>query len=270
MAIKLVAIDIDGTLITDTGEITQEVFQAIQEAKQQGVKIVITTGRPMPGVEKYLEELNLKDAGDYVITYNGGLVQETKTGKEFIRYTLTHDDYLEIDALARKLHVHLHTTTNDTIYTSNRDISPYTVHEAFLVNMPLAYRTQEEITEEFEIVKMMMIDEEEILTKVIHSIPDSFKEKFTTVRSAPYYFEILNKKASKGAALIALAEKLGIDISETMAIGDADNDLSMLEAAGTAVAMANATENVKAIADVHTTSNNDSGVAKAIWEVVLG
>ena len=81
MSIKLVAIDIDGTLLNSKKEITPSVFEAIQDAKAAGVKIVITTGRPIAGVSKLLKELHLMDPGDYVITFNGGLVQETATEK---------------------------------------------------------------------------------------------------------------------------------------------------------------------------------------------
>ena len=77
MAIKLVAIDIDGTLLNSKKEITPSVFEAIQDAKAAGVKIVITTGRPIAGVSNLLAQLHLTDPEDYVITFNGGLVQET-------------------------------------------------------------------------------------------------------------------------------------------------------------------------------------------------
>lgn len=87
------------------------------------------------------------------------------------------------------------------IYTPNRDISAYTIHEASLVKMPLKYRTPEEMTPDMNIVKMMMIDEPEILDAAIARLPQTFRDKYTTVKSAPYYFEVLNKEASKGAAL---------------------------------------------------------------------
>ena len=85
MSIKLIAVDIDGTLLNSQRQVTPEVFQAIQDAKAAGVKVVIATGRPIPGVLPLLEELNLNQDGDYVITFNGGLVQETSTGNELIR-----------------------------------------------------------------------------------------------------------------------------------------------------------------------------------------
>ena len=92
------------------------------------------------------------DPGDYVITFNGGLVQETATGKELIKDLLHYEDYLDIEALANKLQIHSHAITKDGIYTSNRDIGRYTIHESQLVNMPVYYRTPEEVREK-EFVK---------------------------------------------------------------------------------------------------------------------
>ena len=97
MSIKLIAVDIDGTLVNSQKEITPEVFSAIQDAKQAGVKVVIATGRPIAGVAKLLDDLQLRDEGDYVVTFNGALVQETATGHEIISESLTYEDYLDME-----------------------------------------------------------------------------------------------------------------------------------------------------------------------------
>ena len=130
--------------------------------------------------------------------------------------------------------------------------------------MPLKYRTVDEMTPEMNIIKMMMIDEPEVLDPAITKLPLHFTEKYTTVKSTPFYYEIMNKNASKGNALAKLADHLGLNKDEVMAIGDNENDLSMIDYAGIGVAMGNATENVKTIADVHTTSNDEDGVAQII------
>ncbi|MBM9834353.1 HAD hydrolase family protein, partial [Enterococcus faecalis] len=83
----------------------------------------------------------LKEPGDYSITFNGGLVQDTATGQEIISETMPYEDYMDIELLSRKLGVHMHAITKDGIYTANRNIGRYTVHEATLVNMPVFYRT---------------------------------------------------------------------------------------------------------------------------------
>ncbi|MGT2637424.1 sugar-phosphatase [Streptococcus ratti] len=267
MSIKLVAVDIDGTLLNNKREITPDVFAAIQEAKKEGVKIVIATGRPIAGVTDLLEELNLRNHGDYVITFNGGLVQDT-TGEVLVKEPLAYDDYLDIELLSRKLGVHMHAITKEGIYTANRNIGKYTVHEASLVNMPVYYRTPEEMVDK-EIVKIMMIDEPDILAAAITNIPDSFYQHYTIVRSRPFYLELMNKKVSKGTAVAHLAQKLGLSKDETMAIGDEENDRTMLEAVGNPVVMENGIPELKKIAKYITKSNDDSGVAYAIKKWVL-
>lgn len=268
MSIKLVAVDIDGTLLTNDRKVTPEVFEAVQEAKKQGVKVIIATGRPIPGVQPLLNELNLREEGDYVITFNGGLVQDTSTGENIITETMTYEDYLDIEFLSRKLDVHMHAITKKGIYTANRNIGKYTVHESSLVNMPIFYRTPEEMGDK-EIIKMMFIDEPEILDAAIKKIPQEFFDKYTIVKSTPFYLEFMNKKASKGNAIKHLAEKMGLIPDQTMAIGDAENDRAMLEAVGNPVVMENGTPELKEIAKYITKSNEESGVAHALREWVL-
>lgn len=268
MPIKLVAVDIDGTLLTNKREITPEVYQAVQDAKAAGVNIVIATGRPIAGVAQLLTDLNLRDEGDYVITFNGGLVQDVATGEDLVKETLTYDDYLDIELLARKLNVHMHAITKDGIYTANRNIGKYTIHEAQLVSMPVFYRTPEEMVDK-EIVKIMFIDEPEILDEAISRIPADFTNRYGMVKSTPFYLEIVKKSVSKGNAITHLADKLGIDMSETMAIGDEENDRSMLETVAVPVVMANGNPELKKIAKHITLSNEESGVAHAIRTWVL-
>ncbi|MEW4354239.1 sugar-phosphatase [Streptococcus pneumoniae] len=268
MNIQLVAVDIDGTLLTSQKEITPEVFDAIQDAKAAGVKVVIATGRPIAGVKQLLSDLHLNEEGNFVVTFNGGLVQDTVTGQEFVKETMSYDDYLDIEVLSRKLGVHMHAITKDGIFTANRNIGKYTVYESSLVNMPIFYRTPEEMKDK-EIVKMMYIDEPEILDAAIAQLPAELYERYNLVKSAPFYLEILPKATSKGAAIMHLAEKLGFTKEQVMAIGDEENDRSMLEAVGNPVVMENGNPEIKKIAKYITKSNDESGVAYAIRKWVL-
>lgn len=270
MSIKLVTIDMDGTLVNSQRQVTPEVIAAVAEAKAKGVRIVLCTGRPFPGVEPELALLNLMDDSDYVITYNGSLVQNVKTKEVIFSAELTKDDYLVINYMAQKLGVHLHVSGEDAIYTANRDISPYTVYESHLVHMPIRFRSSDEMMQlDLNMIKMMMIDEPEILDAAIQQIPEEFKENYTVVKSAPFYLEVLNKAANKGAAVHALAEHLGLTKDEVMAIGDNENDLSMIQYAGTGVAMANGIPLIKEHADYITTATNDEdGVAEALRKFI--
>lgn len=266
MSIKLIAIDMDGTMLNSHHGISLGVKEMIQKAKDQGIKVAICTGRPYSGTTQYFKELGLKD--DFVICYNGAIVQNIQTGEQIAHYNLSHEDYLEIDTMARRIGVHLHSMDDKAIYTSNRDISPYTVHESFLVGLPIKYRTQEEITPELSLIKLMMIDDKERLDAAIAKIPEWFFEKYTAMRSTEFYFEILNKDTDKGRGLKHLADHLSISQEETMAIGDNENDLAMIRYAGIGVAMGNAIDSVKNAADVIVADNDHDGVAEAIQSIL--
>jgi Cof subfamily protein (haloacid dehalogenase superfamily) len=266
---KLVAIDIDGTLMNDRKEITKEVNDAIQAAKAKGVRVVICTGRPIVGVQSIIEELKLNDEDDYVITFNGALVQNTFNKNVESQITLTYDNLKEIYELSQKLHSPLQFFDTENLYTPSREINRYTVHEAHINQIPIHYRPIDEVPVEMLIPKVMFIDEPERLNQNIANIPESFWEKYTFVKSTPFFLEILDPRVSKGNAVKLLAEKLGIKQEEVICIGDGENDLSMIEYAGCGVAMANAESVVKEAAQFHTLSNNENGVAYAIEKLIL-
>ena len=268
MTIKLVALDIDGTLLTSDGRVTPEVFEAIQEAKAQGVHVVLATGRPRSGVLHLLKELQLDQPGDLVITFNGGLIQDAHTGETLYEEQLSYEDYLDIEYLSRKLLVPMHAITKTGIYTANRNIGKYTIHESKLVQSDLFYRTPEEM-EQHTILKCMYVDEPERLEELLPAIPADFYERFTIVRSAPFYLELLPKTVNKGFALLQLASKLNLSPDQVMAVGDQENDQAMLEVAGLPVAMENASPELKHFAKKITRSNDDSGVAYALRKWVL-
>lgn len=262
--IKLIAIDIDGTLLNEKHMLSDRVKEALKKKRQEGVYIVLCTGRPILGVQEYLKALELNEPDNYVITFNGALVQKTDTKEILAHHTLDIHDYYKINTLAMELGLHMHTETTEAMYTSNRDISPYTVIESGMTNMPLHYRTPEEMDKEMVVSKMMMIDDPQLLSKRIPDIPSDYTDTYEFVQSAPYFLEILNKQATKGNALKDLTERLGLQPEEVMAIGDNMNDYTMIEYAGTGVAMGNAVDGIKEIANEITKTNAEDGVAYAI------
>ncbi|UDG79688.1 sugar-phosphatase [Candidatus Steffania adelgidicola] len=269
MAIKLIAIDIDGTLLNHKHEITSTVKEAIGLAHDQATYIVLATGRPYVGVTKYLIQLDLQKNGNYCITNNGALIQRTVDGSCISQKLLDINDYLYLEALSRQLDVHFHALDFDTLYTANRDISQYTVYEAALTGIPFKFRAVEEMDISLRFPKVMMIDDPDILNSAIKRIPKETFERYTIMKSAPYYLELLNKQANKGKAVKVLAEYLGLNRDEVMTIGDQANDLAMIQYAGTGVAMENAIDEIKAVSQFITTSNVEDGVAFAIQKFIL-
>lgn len=269
MAIKLIAIDMDGTLLNPQHEITPAVKAAIGRARDKGVSIVLATGRPFVGVQRYLMELDLQQEGQYCISNNGALVHSAARGEVVAEKTLGFEDYRYLEQLARELGVHFQAFDKAYLYTPNKDISEYTIHEASLTGIPVRYRAVEEMDPATRFPKIMMIDKPALLDKAIAALPARARDSYTILKSAPYYLEILNPVVNKGYGVKMLAEKLGLQPSEVMAIGDQENDLAMIEYAGTGVAMGNAIESVKNIAQFVTKTNMEEGVAHAIEELVL-
>ena len=264
MKISLIALDLDGTLLLPDRTVSPKVAETLAIARSKGIKLVLCSGRPLPGVVTLLEELNLQNEGDHVITYNGALVQQSNDGKILAHHTMDYEDFLEVDDLARETGIHCHAVNDTGVYTTNKDISYYSVRESFLTTVPLRYRTAEEMDPSLLISKIMFVDPKEILEEAISKIPAAFAEKYTLLRSEDFFLEVLNKSASKGQALRDLAAILNIPREEIMAIGDNGNDLDMLEFAGMGVAMGNASLAAKEASDYVTDSNVHDGVATAI------
>ncbi|WP_283587473.1 sugar-phosphatase [Limosilactobacillus viscerum] len=272
MAIKMVAIDIDGTLINDNREITPKTVAAIKKASEQGVKIVLCTGRPMTGVSAYLDQLGLNNRDDeYVVSFNGGLAQTTSK-KVMVNYSISFNDYADWVNYCLKEGVHSQIETRDYIYTTNQDLSPYTIYESELVSMPVRYRSMDEMArtrDQYVVIKAMMVDTKEVIDRAWKDLPQEMADRFSIVRSEDFYLEFMHKSASKGQALNRLCDELGITANEVMALGNAQNDDSMIEFAGTGVAMGNSVPGTRQIADDITADNNHDGVAAAIEKYVF-
>ncbi len=267
---KLIALDIDGTLLNSKKEVTKEVFDAIQMAKKKGVKVVLSTGRPLPGVQSLLKELKLNDEENYVVTFNGGLVQEISSQEVISNIEMSYEDFdIIYNELSKKHNIKIHINTPDSVVVPYKDAPKYSIHEANLNNIPVICMDESEINENLTFCKVMLIDEPEIIDNIITKIPKDFHDKYTIVRSAPFFLEFLNKKVNKGSGLQALCNKLNIDPCEVIAVGDEENDRHMIEFAGLGVAMGNARDSIKEIANYITDSNDNHGVAKVISEFIL-
>ena len=268
--IKLVAIDIDGTLINDERRITAEVRDTIREALAQGVKIVITTGRPLPGVADILAELGIAGPDQYVITYNGGWVQTVDGSKTISKTPISYADYELVQHFADQHGAYLQVETADAAHTVHHKINRWGSDENALVNLPLYVHEAAELPRELAAIKAIITAESDEADVLQQQVPANIHDQLTVIRSTAHNLEFINKATSKGAALLALADYLHIAHEETMAIGDQENDATMIEMAGKGVAMGNAIDKIKNLADDITTTNNEHGVAIALQRHVLG
>ena len=265
---KLIALDMDGTVLKNDKTISVKTIEAIKAATLKGLHVVLCTGRPLNRIKKYLNDLNLLNDKNHVICLNGALVQDT-TNNVISSFNLTHEDFNLLCDLSDKLNVHIQGISPDADITHNRDVSKYTVRHSLFNDMKLKIVDKYNLPENIIINKVMFIDDKNIIDRVIKELPEWVYERFTVVRSSDVFLEILNKKASKGLAVSLLSDHLGLKQSEVICVGDAENDISMIKYAGLGVAMENAFPEVKEVADFITSSNEEDGVAKVIEEFML-
>ncbi|NOI91829.1 HAD family phosphatase [Vibrio splendidus] len=265
---KLIALDMDGTLLNSEKVISQENKDAIAKARAAGVKVVLASGRPLEGMQSKLDELSINGEDDFVLFYNGSKVQNVST-KEIIHSEISNGrSAKQIAALAQELggYVHAFSKIHGLITPENNE---YTAIEARINGLEITEFDFSQLEDDHEIIKTMIVAEPSKLTEIIGKLPQELKAQFTIVQSAPFFLEFLNPNSNKGVGIKAIAKHLGIKAEEVICMGDAENDHHMLEYAGMGIAMENAMEETKKLADYITASNDDHGVAVAIEKFIF-
>lgn len=267
--IKLVAIDLDGTLLNNDRKISTENKEAIKKAKDLGIKIVVCTGRPLLSVVDILEELNLRELDDYVITYNGGLVQLSETGKVVSQQTLTKKEAADLYALSQELNVPCSLIDLENIYELPHPEGRESWYPKTEPALPFVSATLDDFSDDHTFNKIIYCYETSTLNEALANIPEAYLERYSCVKSRPILFEMMKKGVSKATGIAVLCELLSIDPEEVMALGDEENDLSMIEFSGMGVAMENATIPVKEKAQYITKTNEAHGVAHAMEKLIF-
>jgi len=256
---KLIAIDMDGTLLNDQFTISPENIATLKKVKEYGAIIAICTGRPVNGVKQY--EALLGGMIDYSISYNGGLIEDLANENYINKSFLTYEDVIYLHEISEQVQAPIQFYDENNLYTTSKYMNKYTVMDAYLGQTPLHYIDRADICKEAQYPKVQFIDEPDRLTAIIKQLPATLYDRYTIMQSEPYFLEFVSKQTNKGLALEKLAKKLNMKREEIIAFGNNENDIAMLDFAGCGVAMANATNAVKNIADRETLTNNDHGVA---------
>lgn len=267
--IKLVAIDIDGTLVNEEKVMSKKVRDAIHKANDLGVKVVLCTGRPIEGILPYLKELNFQDDDDFVISHNGACITQTDTMEVVEARTLKSEDIKTVYDLLKDYPGYICTLNEKNFYLIDKKATEPLLKEAQIINMELEEVGIDFFEQADEMLKMICMGDEKEIDVIESVIPEDMQERYYIVRSQRNLIEVLKKDTNKGTALEKLAEKLGFSMDEVMAIGDGDNDYEMIQAAGLGVVMENGTEKLKNIANQLTLSNEEDGVAHAFEKWVF-
>ncbi|CAJ1178808.1 Cof-type HAD-IIB family hydrolase [Companilactobacillus nantensis] len=267
--IKLIALDIDQTLLNSQSKITADTKHALQKALQQGIKVVLCSGRPLAGVSPYLNELGIAGDEQYAITYNGALI-ESVSGKVLSRQTLNNADYRRIVKYVTDNKMQYYVLGDDSkVYTSDHDINRIAVVQAWENSAGIYVRTPDELPADFEIPKAAIVGEKETLDEYETPVKQEFSDDYYVVRAADNFLELMHKNVNKGSGLTKLTSLLDIKPEEVMAFGDEQNDLPMFKFAGTAVCMGNGSDLAKSHADYVTDTNDNDGIAKALDKFIF-
>ena len=267
--IKLVAIDMDGTLLNSKKELLEETKQYFKDfhKKETETLLVLCTGRPETGIRPYLKDLGYLEENHYIISQNGANIYESRTGKRVMDAFLDSAAIQKWIELGKKHGISVMGAGVDYYYCFDQEPTEWMEFDVKLVSGKLKrIPTKESLNTDF--YKILLMGDEEQLNEFETFIPQEWRDEFYVVRSQKYLVEVLTKGVNKAFGLEKLAQKLNILPSEIAAIGDAANDIEMLEYAGLAIAMGNASEEVKAIADIVTDTNENNGVIKAIDKLI--
>lgn len=283
--VKLIAVDLDGTLLNEENRISKKNLEAIEFAQANGVEVVIATGRAHFDVQTIFKETGLKT---WIIGANGATIHQPN-GERFHSISINRQDAFQILNWLEQEEYYYEIFSNDSI------LSPQNGRELLAIEMDRVKSANQEVSIEqlieaaekqysqtgFSFIasyKELIDTDVDIYNILAFSFDEEklqkgkaqFKdmEDVTTVTSAKHNFEFEHKKASKGIALEILAKKLAMNLADTAAVGDSFNDLSMLQMAGRSAAMGNAPEEIKNSCQEVTLTNIDDGVAHFIYSLL--
>lgn len=267
---KLIAIDMDGTLLNSKGNLSEENIKAVKSAIDKGIKIVFTTGRGIKAITRFINEFGLNEKEEYAITNNGVSLYSTKTLKCLKSSWINGEDLRKLCDIGlgfgAKLHIYDYETEGCIVLEENK-FTEFERHIGMSTFVQPDFCNN--INENTKAFKILYFSSESEISNIRNKIPDSVYEKFVVVRSLPIAIEIFDKNCNKWNAVRDLASMFNIEREEIITIGDQQNDFEMIKYAGLGVAMGNAIDEIKEIADHITDTNDNNGVAKVINKFVL-
>lgn len=268
MKYDLLVLDIDGTLVDSSRELTPRTKRAITQLQERGVKVAIASGRPTYGVKPLAEKLELDKFGGYILSNNGGAIIDFTTGEVIdsaqMPAELIPELYRELKDAGCEILFH----DNEWVCSENIE-QQYVYNEAFLNKMKLRKVDNFVAAITKPIVKCLGCGDPAKIEELEQRLSKRYEGTLSIFRSEPYFLEIVPTGIDKGASIGVLLNHIGSSRQRAIAFGDGFNDLTMIEFVGTGVAMANAQQAVKDVAQAITASNDEDGVAQYIEKYLL-
>lgn len=259
---KLIATDMDDTLLNKDHEISEENRNAIIGVQKNGVKFVLASGRPTYAMLDFAKELEMEKYGGFILGFNGGEIVDIANGKTIFEEALSLEDIKIIYNEANIRNLSFLFYTGDTIFVN--ELNVYTGEEIELTKMKYKEIVDIEQLDVENTIKCMILGDPDKLVEAQKEISEKYSEKYVVNISKPIFMEFTLKGINKGLSLKRLCKNIGIETREIVCVGDSYNDMSMLEVAGLPVAVDNAREELKKISRFISYSNNHHALRRVI------
>ena len=263
---KMIVLDMDDTLLTDDHIISEENAAMIFKAQEMGVYVVLASGRPTSAMIGYAKDLKMDFYNSFMLSYNGAVITDLKENKILFEQTLTKEQIHELYDYSVKSKTHIITYINDEI-VSETD-SEYIEIEKQITGLPHNKVSSFKDAVKSNAVKCILL-EEPLYLKTVEDDLKKAMPHLSVSMSKPFFLEVAQQGIDKAFSLKKLAEKLKIHQSEIIAVGNAGNDLTMIEYAGLGVWVDNVTPELREKGNVIVASNNNHGVAEVIKKYIL-
>ena len=261
--IRLIATDLDDTLLNAQSDINPRVMDALRAAMAAGCGVVLSSGRMLEAMVPLAERIGVNAP---MLLYNGALAYDHRTDEVIFAEQLSYETALGIAELAEGMGFYLQAYPGRNYYCN--EVCEYTLRYASYIHVD-AIPVHKPVTEWMRehpsgMQKLLLIDTPEGATRAQAALREAFPTGASFLKSKPHYIEIVPEGVDKGRSLLRLAGHLGVARDEVMAFGDGQNDVAMIEAAGTGVAMRNGCPEALRAADIIAPTNREDGVAQVI------
>ncbi|WP_243347054.1 Cof-type HAD-IIB family hydrolase [Parabacteroides sp. FAFU027] len=264
---KMLVLDLDDTLLRDDHSISERNRKMLLKAQEKGVKVVLASGRPTPAMTQYIETLQLDKYDSYLISFNGGMVTSIRDNEVIFEQSLTKEEIHSLHDFCKVNDLHIITYSDKGVISETE--SEYIDVEIKLTGLPHHKVPCFKSEVQTSAVKCILLENPDYL-KTMETKLKAERTDLSIARSKPFFLEVMPQGIDKAASLELLSNMLGIQQSEVIAVGNAGNDLSMVEYAGLGVWVDNVTPELRDKADVIVASNMEDGVAEVVERFILG
>lgn len=267
---KILFTDLDGTLLNNHSLIDEEMNTALQDMTNAGHYLVLSSGRPLDSISEVKDLAGIGSKNVYIIANNGGILYDCNKEQIISEHRVSFEDVRDVWNLASSHRIHVQTYTENEIISAKEDAEVTYYRRRIHLPLILADNPLDILTIPPHKLLIINLEDHERLVELQTILESQFSDRLQTVFSNPFYLEVFSKEAGKGNALRRLCKHLNIPLEHSFAAGDAENDLSMLKAAGKAIVMCNADKSLQKEADIVTErSNNECGLADVIYKYIL-